>query len=94
MMRIHVPQVNQYQNFEISFNGKEYKVPSPECEVAGPGCKIPSGENVADKGAGRAGFRAYQHLPDEEKLCVPGFNFTSDQLFWVNIPLWTHLNLI
>ena len=82
-MRIHIAQVNQYQDFGISFNGKEYRVPSPECRVAGPGCKIWSGENVADNGAGRAGFRAYQQLPDEQKQCVPGFNFTSDQLFWV-----------
>jgi len=75
--------VNQYQNFGISFNGKEYRVASPECEVPGPGCKIRSEENVADNGAGRAGFRAYQRLPDEQKQCVPGFNFTSDQLFWL-----------
>ena len=48
MMRIHIPQVNQYQDFEISFNGKDYRVLSPKCRVAGPGCRILSGENVAD----------------------------------------------
>ena len=84
--------MKQYQDFGISFDGKEYRVPSPECEVAGPGCKIRSEENVADNGAGRVGFRAYQRLPLEQKQCVPGFNFTSDQLFWVEI-LWYLLNL-
>ena len=47
---------------------------------------------MADNGAGRAGFRAYQRLPLEQKQCVPGFNFTSDQLFWVEILLYP-LNL-
>ena len=44
--RLHIPQVKQYQDFGISFNEKEYRVPSPECEVAGPGCKIRSQENI------------------------------------------------
>ena len=31
----------------------------------------------------KAMLRAYQQLPESEKLCVPGFTFTPDQLFWV-----------
>ena len=31
----------------------------------------------------QAAYRAYKKLPASEKECVPGFNLTSDQLFWV-----------
>ena len=31
----------------------------------------------------QAAYRAYKKLPSSEKECVPGFNLTSDQLFWV-----------
>ena len=40
-------------------------------------------ENIADNGGSKAAYEAYKKLPDVEKQCVPGFNFTSDQLYWV-----------
>ena len=73
-------QVDQYQTFGISFKGKEYRVPGI----------FPPGENIADNGAGRAVYNAYHQLPAEEKQCVPGLNFTSDQLFWVRSLVRTH----
>lgn len=65
--------VDQYQNFGISFGGKEHKVKGVH----------PSAENVADHGGGRALYRVYDQLPVKDKQCVPGFNFTSNQLFWL-----------
>jgi len=38
---------------------------------------------VADHGGGRALYRVYDQLPVKDKQCVPGFNFTSNQLFWL-----------
>ena len=32
----------------------------------------------------QAAYRTYKKLPFSEKQCIPGFNLTSDQLFWVN----------
>ena len=37
----------------------------------------------------QAAYRAYKKLPAAEKQCVPGFNITSDQLFWVNLIMKT-----
>ena len=68
-------QVSQYQNFSIPYDGKEYSITLQA---------VPS-ENIADNGGTRAVYGAYQRLPEEEKGCIPGFNFTSDQLFWVAI---------
>jgi len=65
--------VDQYQTFGISFEGKDYRKEDV----------FPSGENIADNGGVGAVYRAYDQLPLEEKQCVPGFNFTSDQLFWL-----------
>ena len=42
--------MKQYQDFGIKFEGAEYRAVRPECRVWGPGCKIPSLENVADNG--------------------------------------------
>ena len=72
---LHHPlvQVEQYQNFSISYEGEDFFV---------PGAKA-AGENIADNGGGKAAYEAYKRLPEAEKQCVPGFNFTSDQLFWV-----------
>ena len=42
--------MKQYQDFGIKFEGAEYHAVRPECRVWGPGCKIPSLENVADNG--------------------------------------------
>ena len=66
-------QVSQYQNFSIPYDGEEYSIT----------LKAEPAENIADNGGTRAMFRAYERLPEERKECVPGFNFTSDQLFWV-----------
>ena len=66
-------QVEQYQNFSISYEGEDFSV---------PGAKA-AGENIADNGGMKAAYEAYKKLPDAEKQCVPGFNFTSDQLYWV-----------
>ena len=64
-------QVEQYQNFSISYEGKDYSIPY-----------IPF-YNIANNGGGKAVYETYNRLPEAEKQCVPGFNFTSDQLFWV-----------
>ena len=66
-------QVEQYQNFSISYEGEDYSIPRAAL----------AGENIADNGGGMAVYEAYNRLPEAEKQCVPGFNFTSDQLFWV-----------
>merc|ERR1711934_237459 len=65
--------VEQYQNFSISYEGEDFSV---------PGAKA-AGENIADNGGMKAAYEAYKRLPDAEKQCVPGFKFTSDQLFWI-----------
>ena len=66
-------QVEQYQNFSISYEGEDYS----KSRAAA------AGENIADNGGSKAAYEAYKKLPEAEKQCVPGFNFTSDQLFWV-----------
>ena len=66
-------QVEQYQNFSISYEGEDYS----KSRAAA------AGENIADNGGGMAVYETYERLPEAEKQCVPGFNFTSDQLFWV-----------
>ena len=82
-------QVDQYQNFGISFGGKEHKVkgvhPSAENVADHGGLCVPHFHHhqPADPGGGRALYRVYDQLPDKDKQCVPGFNFTSNQLFWV-----------
>jgi len=65
--------VEQYQNFSISYEGEDYSQPWP----------APAGENIADNGGALAVYETYERLPEAEKQCVPGFNFTSDQLFWL-----------
>ena len=67
-------QVEQYQNFSISYEGEDFSV---------TGMTELAGENIADNGGGKALYETYVRLPEGEKQCVPGFNFTSDQLFWV-----------
>ena len=74
-MLTHPGQVEQYQNFSISYKGEEYSKPAAAA----------AGENIADNGGGKAVYQTYERLPEAEKQCVPGFNFTSDQLFWVEI---------
>ena len=66
-------QVEQYQNFSIFYEGEDYSKPRA----------APAGENIADNGGGMAVYETYKRLPEAEKQCVPGFKFTSDQLFWV-----------
>ena len=70
-----VVEVKQYQNFSISYEGEDYSIP----RAAG------AGENIADNGGGKAIYQTYERLPEADKQCVPGFNFTSDQLFWVKL---------
>jgi membrane metallo-endopeptidase-like protein 1 len=65
--------VEQYQNFSISYEGEDYF----QRRAA------PAGENIADNGGGMAVYETYKRLPEAEKQCVPGFKFTSDQLFWL-----------
>jgi predicted metalloendopeptidase len=65
--------VEQYQNFSISYKGEDYSIPWAAA----------AGENIADNGGGKAVYETYERLPEAEKQCVPGFNFTSDQLFWL-----------
>jgi predicted metalloendopeptidase len=65
--------VEQYQNFSISYEGEDY---SQRRAAA-------AGENIADNGGSKAAYEAYKRLPEAEKQCVPGFKFTSDQLFWI-----------
>jgi len=64
---------DQYRSFEITFEGESFTVPGNHDQ----------GENIADNGGAKAAYRAYKKLPAAEKQCVPGFNLTSDQLFWV-----------
>ena len=45
----------------------------------------PYSPNIADNGGVKALYETYVRLPEAEKHCVPGFNFTSDQLFWVRL---------
>ena len=66
-------QVSQYQNFSIPYDGEEYSITQ----------RVRAAENIADNGGTRAMYQAYERLPQAEKRCIPGFNFTSDQLFWV-----------
>ena len=68
-------KVSQYQNFSIPYDGEEYSIT----------LQADPSENIADNGGVRAVYGAYQRLPGAEKGCIPGFNFTSDQLFWVAI---------
>ena len=35
----------------------------------------------------QAAYRTYKKLPFSEQQCIPGFNLTSDQLFWVTFQL-------
>jgi len=65
--------VEQYQNFSISYEGEDYSIPRASL----------AGENIADNGGGMAVYETYNRLPEAEKQCLPGFNFTSDQLFWL-----------
>ena len=65
--------MSQYQTFSIPYDGEEYSIT----------LKAEAAENIADNGGTRAMYEAYQRLPEARKECVPGFNFTSDQLFWV-----------
>jgi predicted metalloendopeptidase len=65
--------VEQYQNFSISYEGEDYS----KSRAAA------AGENIADNGGSKAAYEAYKKLPEAEKQCVPGFNFTSDQLYWL-----------
>ena len=71
-MKTHF-QVSQYQNFSIPYDGEEYFITQ----------RVKAAENIADNGGTRAMYQAYEQLPRAEKRCIPGFNFTSDQLFWV-----------
>merc|ERR1712037_152562 len=63
----------QYKSFRITYEGRSYSVAGDHDQ----------GENIADNGGSKAAYRAYKKLPAAEKECVPGFNFTSDQLFWL-----------
>ena len=65
--------MSQYQTFSIPYDGEEYSIT----------LKAEAAENIADNGGTRLMYEAYQRLPEARKECVPGFNFTSDQLFWV-----------
>ena len=65
--------MSQYQTFSIPYDGEEYSIT----------LKAEAAENIADNGGTRAMYQAYERLPEARKECVPGFNFTSDQLFWV-----------
>ena len=65
--------MSQYQTFSIPYDGEEYSIT----------LKTEAAENIADNGGTRAMYEAYERLPEARKECVPGFNFTSDQLFWV-----------
>merc|ERR1712181_131795 len=65
--------VSLYQNFSIPYDGEEYSITQ----------RVRAAENIADNGGVRAMYQAYERLPQAEKRCIPGFNFTSDQLFWL-----------
>merc|ERR1719305_2056308 len=63
----------QYRSFTINYKGEPFTLSGVHDQ----------GENIADNGGAKAAYRAYKKLPASEKECVPGFNLTSDQLFWV-----------
>jgi len=63
----------QYRSFTINYKGEPFTLSGVHDQ----------GENIADNGGAKAAYRAYKKLPSSEKECVPGFNLTSDQLFWV-----------
>ena len=64
-------QIQQYQNFSIPYKGKPYQKP----------WAVDPSENIADNSGAKAIYWVYERLPKVEKQFIPGFNFTSEQLY-------------
>merc|ERR1740137_387157 len=66
--------IEQYNNFTIDVNGTKYNINGNDT----------IGENIADNGGIKIGYRAFLKANAEVKEVVPlDLNLTAQQLFWV-----------
>ena len=78
-------QVNQYLQFNITHEGKDFSFDSGGnyCISDGErgGC---AAEDIADNIGLRLAYNALQHFRGKEKeSCIPDLPFSANQLFWV-----------
>ena len=78
-------QVNQYRQFNITHEGKDFSFDSGGnyCISGGErgGC---AAEDIADNIGLRLAYNALQHFRGKEKeSCLPDLPFSANQLFWV-----------
>ena len=78
-------QVNQYRQFNISHEGKDFSADSGGnyCITEGERGRC-AAEDIADNIGLRLAYNALQHFRGKEKeICLPDLPFSANQLFWV-----------